>query len=150
MALLTKKREGQRSDLARFRNEMDNLFNSFLGGWEWPSFSAKSWPLLDISDKEDEMMVRAEVPGRRAEDIDISVNGSLLTISGEKKAESEKQEGEEYYSEFSYGSFRRDINLPSDVDPDKIDAVCKNGILTVKLPKSEKSRPSKVKVKSED
>jgi len=91
-------------------------------------------------------VVRAEVPGCKAEDIDISVYGNTLTISGEKK-DSHEENGDGYYHmESSYGSFRREVSLPADVEQDKIEAVCKDGVLSVTLPKAAKSGAVKVKV----
>jgi HSP20 family protein len=87
------------------------------------------------------------VPGCKAEDIDISVYGNTLTISGEKKETEEEKRKDYYHVESTYGSFRRDLTLPTEVDESKIDAVCKNGVLTITLPKAEKSKAVKVKVK---
>ena len=89
------------------------------------------------------------MPGCKAEDIDISLHGNMLTISGEKKQEEEKKEKGYYHIERSYGSLRRDLNLASEVDPSKIDAVCKEGVLTITVPKSEDAKPVKVKVKGQ-
>ena len=72
-----------------------------------------------------------------------------MTISGEKKQEEEKKEKGYYHMERSYGSFRRDLTLVNEVDPAKIEAICKDGVLTVTVPKSEKAKPVKVKVKEE-
>jgi HSP20 family protein len=94
-------------------------------------------------------MIKVEVPGCKADDIDISVNGNTLTISGEKKQE-EKKEGKGcYHVERSYGSFRRDLHLATEIDPGKIEASCTDGVLAIKLPKNEKAKPIKVKVKGE-
>jgi HSP20 family protein len=148
MALLpVKRRERDRSDLARFPSGMDDLFNSFFDGWDSPFLARGRWPALDIGENKDAFVVKAEVPGCKAEDIDISVQGSILTISGEKKHEEEKKEKGYYHVERSYGSFRRDLNLATEIDADKIKAVCENGVLTLTLPKSEKAKPVKVEVK---
>ncbi|MBN2019899.1 MAG: Hsp20/alpha crystallin family protein [Sedimentisphaerales bacterium] len=140
-------RQGK-NDLARLHRDMDDLVSSFFGGW--PALAEKTvWPAIDISEDENTLTVKAEVPGCNAEDIDISVQGNTLTISGEKKHEEEKKEKGYYYAERNYGSFRRDLSLPSDIDPSKIDAACKNGVLTIKLPKSERAKAVKVKVKGQ-
>ncbi|MBN2457082.1 MAG: Hsp20/alpha crystallin family protein [Sedimentisphaerales bacterium] len=128
---------------------MDNLFHSFLGDWGWPALKHRRWPAIDIVENENDFVIKAEVPGCKADDIDISVHGNVLTISGEKKAEEEKKEKGYYHMERSYGSFRRDLTLSADLDSDKIEACCKDGILTVTLPKSEKAKAVKVKVKEE-
>lgn len=140
--------KGDRSDLARLHRDMDDLFGSFFG--DWPILSPRTaWPAIDIADSENEITVKAEVPGCTAKDIDISVHGNTLTISGEKKAEEEKKEKGYYHIERSWGGFRREIGLPNDVDANKVEALCKNGVLTITLPKSEKAKTMKVKVKEQ-
>ena len=150
MALLpVKRKEGGRGSLTRLHDEMDDLFRGFFSDWDWPVWSGSRWPAIDIAEKDNEFVVKAEVPGCKADDIDISVHGSTLTISGEKKAEEEKKEKGYYHVERSYGSFRRDFNLTSDIDSEKIEATCKDGVLTIKLPKSEKAKAVKIKVKGQ-
>ena len=150
MALVPiRKREMQGSALARLHDEMDDLFDSFFRGLDRPFFGYKAWPAIDITEDENQFVVNAEVPGCKPDDIDISVHGNTLTISGEKKAEQEKKEKGYYHVERSYGSFRRDLNLPTDVDTEKIEAACKNGVLTLTLPKAEKAKAVKVKVKGQ-
>jgi HSP20 family protein len=107
----------------------------------------RAWPAIDVAEKEDAILVRAEVPGMKPEEIDISVYGNTLMISGERK-EAKEDEGDGFYHvESTYGSFRREVALPTDVDEKKIEAVCKDGILSVTLPKAEKSKAVKVQVK---
>lgn len=150
MALLpVRRREGDRSSLSRLHDEMDDLFKGFFGDWDGPPWSRNRWPALDIAENENEFTVKAEVPGCKAEDIDISVHGNTLTISGEKKQEKEEKEKGYHHVERSYGSFRRDLNLSSEIDSDKVEATCKNGILSIKLPKTEKTKAVKVKVKQQ-
>jgi len=150
MALLpVKKHERAGGELSRFHEEMDDLISSFFQPWESPLWRTGRWPVIDIAEKEDHFLVRAEVPGCKAEDIDISVRGNTVTISGEKKQEEEFERQGYYRMERSYGTFRRDLNLATDVDPDKIDAAYKEGILTVTIPKTEKSKPRKIKVKEQ-
>ncbi|MGA1980480.1 MAG: Hsp20/alpha crystallin family protein [Sedimentisphaerales bacterium] len=140
--------KGDRGDLARLHRDMDDLFGSFFG--DWPVLSQRTvWPAIDIADGENEIIVKAEVPGCKAEDINISVHGNTLTINGEKKAEEEKKEKGYYHLERSYGSFRRELGLPNDVDSSKAEASCKNGVLTITLPKSEKAKAVKVNVKGQ-
>jgi len=136
-----------RNGLTRLHGEIDDLFNSFFRGLDRPFFEHKVWPAIDVADEENAVVVRAEVPGCKAEDIDISVYGNTLTISGEKKQSEEKKEKGYYHVESSYGSFRRELTLPTDVDADKVDAAYKHGVLTITLPKAEKSKAVKIKVK---
>jgi len=140
----------ERNELARLHRDMDDLVSSFFGGRPLTLWSEREfWPAVDISEDESSITVKAEVPGCKPEDIDISVQGNILTISGEKKYEEEKKEKGYYYAERSFGSFRRELPLGSEVDASKIDASYKNGILTILLPKSERAKAVKVKVKGQ-
>ncbi len=143
-----KRREMPVNDLARAQREMQDMVRSLFGNWDVPSvWRGIAWPAMDIADQEHEYVVKAEVPGCKIEDIELSVSGNILTISGEKKQEQEVKEKGYYHVERSFGSFRRDLNLAGDVDIAKIDAECKNGVLTVRLPKTEKAKTAKIKVK---
>lgn len=145
MALIPYKKE--RNGLARLHNEVDDLFDSFFRGLDRPFGQYKAWPTIDVAEQEDAIVVRAEVPGCKAEDIDISAYNNVLTISGEKKHAEEKDEKGYYHMESTYGAFRREITLPTDIDAEKIDAVCKDGVLKIALPKAEKAKAVKIKVK---
>jgi HSP20 family protein len=151
MALLPiKRKDGSQGPLARFHNEMDDLFRSFFGDWDMPLLGSSRWPVIDIAENDDAFIVKAEVPGCKAEDINISVHDSRLIISGEKKQEQEEKGEKGYYHlERSYGAFRRELNLGSNVNPDKIDATYKDGVLNIKLPKSEKTKAVKVPIKTQ-
>jgi len=150
MVLLPARRQERRSNpLARFHKEIDDLFRDFFEDWNMPPSGRGQWPAVDVAENENEFIVKAEVPGCKAEDINISVHGSRLTISGEKKQEEEKKEKGYYHIERSYGSFRRELNLGSDVDPDKIEAACREGVLSIKLPKTEKTKAVKIKIKNQ-
>ncbi len=136
-----------RGELARLHSDMDDLVDGFFRGLDRPFFGYKAWPAIDIAEEEDAILVKAEVPGCKADDIDISVHGNTLTISREKKLSEEKKEKGFYHMESTYGSFRRELTLPTDVDPAEIDAVCKDGVLSITLPKAEKAKTVKIKVK---
>ena len=142
-----------KSDISRLHRDMDELFNSFFGGLDMPwgtrRGEAAMWPALDVADRENDVLVKMEVPGCKPEDIDISVKGNILSITGEKKEEKEDEQQGYYHAERSYGTFRRDVTLPSNVDAGNVDAKYKDGILSVTLPKSEKAKAVKVKVKGE-
>ena len=136
-----------RGELARLHSEVDDLFDSFFRGLDRPFFGYKAWPAIDVAEEENAILVKAEVPECKADDIDISVHGNTLTISGEKKLSEEKKEKGYYHMESTYGNFRRELTLPTDVDPQKIEAVCKDGVLSITLPKAEKAKAVKIKVK---
>ena len=133
--------------LARLNHEIDDLFDCFFRRPDRLFSGHKAWPAIDVAEEDNTIVVRAEVPGCKAEDIDISVFNNKLTISGEKKLAEEKKEKGYYHVESSYGSFRRELTLPTDVDQKKIDAECKDGVLSITLPKAAKSKAVKVKVK---
>ena len=134
--------------LARLHSEMDDLFDGFFRGLDRPFAGYKAWPAIDVAERDDAIVVRAEVPGTKPDDIDISVYGNTLTISGEKKDTKEEKNKGYYHVESTYGSFRRDVNLPTDVDSAKGEAAYKDGVLSITLPKAEVSKAVKIKVKS--
>lgn len=146
MALLARNRRNP-GELARLHNEVDDLFGSFFQGLDRPFGGRHAWPAIDVAEQDDAIVVRAEVPGCKADDIDISVYNNTLTITGEKKETKEQKDNGYYYSESSYGSFRRDMNLPAEVDRDKVEATCKDGVLSIKLPKAAQSKATKVQIK---
>jgi HSP20 family protein len=134
--------------LRPFWREMDDLWNRFFGemplaegAWEW-------MPSVDVSETDGTIMVKAELPGMDAKDIDIDVSGDILTLRGEKKTEEEKKEARYYCRERHYGSFQRSFRLPGGVQSDKVDAEFKNGVLTIKLPKSKESKEKKIEIKA--
>lgn len=139
----------RRWQLPSIRSEMDDLFGSFFDYWPVHLTEPRFMPAIDMSEDEKNIIVKAEVPGCRAEDIEINVTGNLLTISGEKKLTEETKEKGCYCSERVYGSFRREVSLPSEILTDKISAVSKEGILTITLPKAEKSKSTKIQVREE-
>ena len=150
MSILPVKKQGKGgNELAKLHNEMDNLFQGLFSDEGWPNLEHRRWPAIDIVENENDFVVKADVPGCKADDIDISIHGSLLTISGEKKVQEEKKEKGYHHMERSYGSFRRDLTLGADLDSNKIKAKCKDGILTITLPKSEKTKCIAVEVKEE-
>jgi len=136
-----------RNGLASLHSEVDDLFDGFFRGLDRPFAGYKAWPAIDVAEEENAIVVRAEVPGCKADDIEISVYGNMLTISGEKKLSEEKKEKGYYHVESTYGSFRRELTLPTDVDQSKVEAVCKDGVLSITLPKVASAKAVKVKVK---
>jgi HSP20 family protein len=133
--------------LSNLRDELDTLFEMPL----WSNFGRQSqlfsgWsPALDLYQNNDNVIVRVELPGMRKEDIEISLQDGMLTISGERKSETvegEKAERTERY----VGKFRRSISLPTQVDSSKVTATYRDGILTVTLPKAEEAKPKQIQV----
>jgi HSP20 family protein len=103
-------------------------------------------PVIDVMEKDKEYIVKAELPGVKEEDVDVSISGNMLTISGEKKTESETKKKGYYYSESSYGNFSRSVTIPSNVNTDKIEACYDKGVLEITLPKTAEAKTKKVKV----
>lgn len=137
-------------ELGSLRREMDRLWDSFFGERPLTRVWEREWaPSLDVSETKDNFVVKAEVPGIDAKDIDISLTGDVLTIKGEKKQEKEEKEEDYHLVERRYGAFSRSIRLPAEVESTKIKASYKNGILRVTLPKSEKVKAKEVRIKVE-
>jgi len=135
-------------DFERMRSEMDRLWNSFFERGTLRGEEGGEWlPSLDIAETKNEIVVKAEVPGLEAKDIDISLSEGLLIIKGEKKQEREEKEENYHLVERSYGTFTRSIRIPNEVQSDKINASYKNGVLKIVLPKSEEAKKKEVKIK---
>jgi len=134
-------------ELNRLRREVDRLFNDFGTTTAEPFFS-RAYPALNVSEDGENFYVRAELPGVSPEDLDVSVVEGSLVIRGERKI-SPEQEGVNYHRrEREGGVFRRILNLPERMDPAKVSAGLRNGILTVTLAKAEEAKPRKIGVKA--
>ena len=104
-------------------------------------------PALDVYEQKDDLIVKAEIPGLTKDEIDISLEGNTLTIKGEKKKEEEVKEEDYYRCERTYGAFSRSVELPMEVQADKVNASFKNGVLEIRLPKTGEAKKNVVKVK---
>jgi HSP20 family protein len=103
---------------------------------------------LDVFESDDDVTVRASIPGVNPDDIDISVTGDVLTIKGETSEEREEKQGNYHLRERRYGAFQRSVNLPAPVNTDKAEAEFKNGVLTLTLPKVEEVKPKSIKIRA--
>ncbi len=146
---------GAGASLTRFRNEMDSLFERFFGD-AWGTSMLESlparmgWgPRIDLAESENEITVKAELPGVEAGDVNVEVVGNVLSIRGEKKQEKEEKRGSYHYVERQYGSFNRSVQLPTTVDQDKVAASFKNGVLTITMPRRPDAKAKRIAVKSE-
>lgn len=135
--------------LGTLRNEVDDLFDRFFGDWPLSPGLPRGeyWPALDLAEDGNKLVVKAELPGIKPEEVELSVQDNTLTLAGEKKEESEEKKENFYHSERRYGAFRRTIQLPTSVDPDKVEAKFNDGVLTVILPKDERALPKRIAVK---
>lgn len=140
-------------------DEMERLFDHYFSkGWmrplssDWPSFSRLAQPFegkspsVDVIERDDEVIVKAELPGVDKKDIDVSVTNNTVTIKGKTSHEEKEEKGDFYRCEISRGSYSRTLSLPAEVQEDKAKAKIKDGILELTLPKRSKSKRQKVKV----
>ena len=138
-----------RDPFAALRSEMNALFDDFFPGageatGPWGAFM----PRIDVKETDGEIRVTAEMPGIEEKDVEISLDGDMLTIKGEKKEEKEEKGEESYRLERSYGSFRRSVALPCAVNADKASAKYKQGVLTIALPKAAEAKKKTIPVKA--
>jgi HSP20 family protein len=128
-----------------FERDVDPVFDAFLGGTVAPR--TRRVPALDMHDSRDESVLAMELPGVAKEDVKISVDKELLTISGERKAPGMPEGSHPLRSEVTYGTFVRTLELPHPVKVEAISAELNDGILRVVLPKAEEARPHTISIK---
>ena len=130
------------------RDAMDRLFEDSVvrSSGLFPSLRAEQ-PAVDMYQTDTDVVVKASLAGMKSEDVDISVTGDVITLKGEHKEEHETSEENYFRKEMRYGSFTRSLPIPVPVNVDKAEAEFQDGVLTVKMPKTEESKPKTVKVK---
>ena len=133
------------SEMNRLRDEMDRVFGRWTNR-RVPFLGQAVFPLLNVWEDDNHYFVEAELPGMQMEDLEIFVNGSQLTIKGERK-EPSGEPGTWHRRERGYGKFARIFELPHVVDAEQVNAELKHGVLTVKLPKQPESRPRRIEVR---
>jgi len=136
---------GQGKDLrdpfAAMRRQMDDIFEDLTSTWPVAKFGTPGMltPSIDVSETDKELAITAELPGVEQKDLSVTLTGDVLTIKGEKRSASESKSGDKepmyHHVERSYGSFQRTMTVPYEIDPAKVDAKFKDGVLTVTLPK---------------
>jgi HSP20 family protein len=155
---LWKKRDPLDGGLVRLRDEMERAFDRLfqepmLGpgwglGYEPKGLRAEGWiPPLDMSETDTELTIRVEAPGIPAANLDISVMGHTLSIAGKKEEVEEKKDENFYQSERRFGAFRRVVDLPEGVDPDKVTAEADNGVVTIHIAKKPGVKPKHIEIK---
>ncbi len=139
--------------LTRLHWDFDRMLNRFFED-PWgltPAFRRSEASVrIEVEENEEEVVVKAEVPGVGPKDLNISIEGDVLELSGEKRGEETRKENGRTYTERVYGSFRRRIGLPMAVETDKVRAEHKNGVVTIHLPKAEVSRPKRIEINAAD
>jgi HSP20 family protein len=139
--------------LMPLEREMDRFFGHSLGWSDWPVYVWRT-PLtdqeffapLEVLERDGQTVIRMELPGVDAEDVDISISDGVLTVTGEKKHEEEVEEGGVHRTERSYGSFSRSISVPEGLDEGKVSATLDNGVLELLLPRAAEKQEHKVPI----
>jgi len=136
-------------EMETFQNRINRLFDRSF----FPSFSLDdemslgNWrPVVDIYENDETLVVKLELPGVDKNDISVDLKDGVLTLSGKRSHEKEVKEENYYRKERAYGSFHRSFNVPAEIDPDKVKAEFKDGILKVEIPKPEEKKPKKIAV----
>jgi len=129
------------TDLATFEVErLNEMFDRAFGAQGWA-------PVVDIFETPGrDFVVKVELPGLKKEDINLSLHDGVLSVSGERKAENERKEGETFRSERYFGRFQRSVTLPASVNAGEVKASYKDGVLTIDLPKAEEAKPRQIAV----
>ncbi len=128
-------------ELERMRKELDAVFgNGYL------SRASAAFPLINVYDHDDELMVTAEMPGMKKEDVSITVSNGILTIAGNRKAGIDDAKYCPVRKERATGEFEKSFSLPTKIDQEKISATFKNGVLTIALPKAEEAKPRQIAI----
>jgi HSP20 family protein len=136
-------------EMVSLRESMNRMFEDSLFRPERheDGLALGAWsPAVDMFEKDDKVVIKAELPGLDKKDVSLDLQNGVLTLKGERKHENEVKEGNFYRREMSYGKFVRSFSLPADVDADKIKAEFQNGLLTVEVPKPEEHKPKQIKV----
>jgi HSP20 family protein len=133
-------------ELDSLQGDMNRLFDRFFEG-RAPNGTARRWiPAMDLVETDDHLVLRGDLPGMSEDDLDIEIKDNVLTVSGERKAESEEK-GEGYHRvERAFGSFSRSLTLPQGVDADQIKAEFDKGVLEVTIPKPAEAKPTRVQI----
>jgi HSP20 family protein len=135
-------------DFSPLKKEMEDLFSRFFGEPQFPKFFSREWtPSADITETSDKLVVKVELPGLEAKDVNVTIAEDVLTIKGEKKSEEEEKDEQHHFVERYYGSFQRSFRLPVSVQKEKIEATFEKGILKIMLPKTEEARKKEIEIK---
>lgn len=141
-------------EFTRTRDEMDRMLGRVIGTGIFAPESRfarmEGWlPPVDVSENDEEVTVRVETPGVAMRDVELTIAGTTLNISGKKEEKEEDEQADFYRCERRFGAFRRAIDLPESVDPDRVSADAENGIITVRIAKKPGQRTRRIEVKSE-
>ena len=133
-------------ELDSLQGDMNRLFDRFFDGRAGNGAGRRWIPAMDLVENDDQLVLRADLPGMTEKDIEIEVKDNVLTLSGERRSESEKK-GEGFHRvERSFGRFQRSLTLPRGVPADSVEAEFENGVLEVRVPKPEEAKPTRVQI----
>jgi HSP20 family protein len=137
-------------EVTDLRKRMDEIFGEFFGRTPMAMAATEAvWsPLVDVHETKEGFQLQVELPGVKQEDIQVSIVGDTLTLKGERKREAEVKEDRYHRIERSYGTFQRRVVLPSVVDPNRVKATYRDGVLQIQLPKKEEAKPKEIKVET--
>jgi HSP20 family protein len=139
-----------KKEMLKFHEDFDRMFNGFFvpSTRRWMKMDGDTaWnPVVDILDKEDAFLIKAELPGIDKKDLSVDVKDRVLTLKGERTSKDEVKEESYYRRERFYGKFERSFTLPVDVDSEKIKADYKDGVLNIVIPKPEEKKPKQITV----
>jgi HSP20 family protein len=138
-----------RGDLQSFQDEMNRMFNQFFQGGtgEEAGWGVRTWaPPVDIYETDDALILKAELPGVSKDDVSIEIHQNTLILRGQRKHEAEVKEEHYHRVERAYGTFQRSFMLPTLVDQEHVQATYKDGVLELRLPKSEAAKPKRIAI----
>lgn len=144
------------AEIARWERDMERMLGNLFTGRGVSLFDDRSGtgdvlalrePSLDLYEEKDQIVVKAELPGMTKDDIQVSIADNILTIRGEKRKEEEDSGKDYYHAERVYGAFVRNLTLPAEINPEKVQALFKNGVLEIRMPKSEEAKKRAINVK---
>lgn len=136
-------------ELSSIQSELNRLFGRTYGVEGGEELRAAAWvPPVDVAETQDRFVIKTELPGLRSDDVEISVENSVLRIRGERRFYEQKREDDFHRIESRFGAFARSNTLPSSADPEGIQASFDAGLLTIEVPKKEEAKPRKIQVKA--
>ena len=134
-------------DVDSLQSEMNRVFDAFFGTTRSGNGGARRWvPAMDLVEKDEQLILRADLPGLERDDVDIEVKDGVLTVSGERKVEDEQKADGYYRVERAYGSFARTLSLPEGIDAERITADFDKGVLEVRIPKPEERKAHRIRI----
>jgi HSP20 family protein len=134
-------------ELQGFQSDMNRIFDAFFQNGD-PGGHRRWVPPMDLSEEQDSLVLRVDLPGLGEDDVKVEVDNDVLTLSGERRAEHKTEEGSFYRVERGYGHFSRSFTLPEGIDAESVEGSFDRGVLELRIPKPEEKQPKRVELKS--